>query len=275
MTPKKHSTIIIMSDGTGETATQVAKAALLQFGVQENVQVIRTKNVRTPEQVEAIIEEARELEALLLYTVVSQKLREFIRITAEENRVPHLDLFGPILKVLTAYFERKPISKPGLLHQVNEGYFKKIDAVEFTVKHDDGKHLEDLDDADIILVGVSRTSKTPLSMYLGHKGWKVANVPLVLNIEPPKELFKTNQDKIVALTIDPEALADIRKERMKRLGHGLDSREYADISHVGTEIEYSNQIFQKNPRWPVFEVTGKAIEELATEVIRIITSRQK
>lgn len=273
MNSKKKSTIIIMSDGTGETATQVAKAALLQFGVQENVQIVRCKNVRTPEQVESIIDEARELEALLLYTVVSQKLREFIRLISEENRIPHLDLFGPILKVLTAYFERKPISKPGLLHEVNEGYFKKIDAVEFTVKHDDGKHLEDLNDADIILIGVSRTSKTPLSMYLAHKGWKVANVPLVLGIEPPKELYKANQDKIVALTIDPNALVGIRKERMKRLGHGLSSRDYSDLTHIGEEMEYSRQLFSQHPRWPVFEVTGKAIEELSTEIIRIISSR--
>ena len=273
MTPRKP-TIIIVSDGTGETATQVAKAALLQFGKQEDVKIVRCKNVRTTEQAEAIIEEARELDALLLYTVVSKQLQEFIHENASENRVPHLDLFGPILQVLTAYFERKPASLPGLLYKVDEQYFKRMDAIEFTVKHDDGKHLEDIKDADIVLVGVSRTSKTPLSIYLSHKGWKVANVPLVLGIEPPKELFAVDQNKIVAMTIDPTTLVDIRRERMKRLGHGLSSRDYADLQHVGKEVEYSNQIFSQHPRWPVFEVTGKAIEELATEILRLITSRK-
>jgi len=273
MTTKK-STIVIISDGTGETATQVAKAAMLQFQTKKDVKVVRCKNVRTTEQAEVIIEEARELDAIILYTVVSKRLGEFIHENAEENRVPHLDLFGPVLKVLTAYFERKPVSIPGLLYKVDEQYFKRIEAIEYTVKHDDGKHLEDIDKADIILVGVSRTSKTPLAIYLSHKGWKVANIPLVLGISPPVELKKADQKKIVALTINPDHLVGIRKERMKRLGHGLSSRDYAELKHVGAEIEYSQEIFEKNPRWPVFDVSGKAIEELATEILRLITSRK-
>jgi len=261
-------TVFVVSDGTGETADQMIKAALVQY-VRDGLKIIRHKNVRTEAQVASIFEEAHAIRAVIIYTVVSDDLRQFVRKMSLETGTSAVDLLGPLLELFAGYLPKDPRAQPGLFHQVNEYYFKRIEAIEFTVKHDDGRYAENLADADIILVGLSRTSKTPLSVYLSYKGWKVANVPVVMGIPLPEKLFLTDQRKVVGLIIDPESLVKIRKERLIKMGEDPDG-EYASLDHVIQEIEHCKDLFRKNRRWPVFNVTGKALEETAAEVEKVI-----
>ena len=265
-------TIYIISDGTGETAATMIRAALVQYADKE-IQMVRCKNIRTEAQVEPLVEEAFERKAIIVYTVVSQQLRSKIHELASTKGIPCIDLLGPLLGTLDTYFgvnTNQP--QAGILRAVDEQYYKRIEAIEYTVKHDDGKTFSELDKADIVLVGISRTSKTPLSIFLSHKGWKVANIPLVLNTPLPQQLFEVDQRKIVGLIIDIESLQRIRKNRLEKFGQDPGG-EYASLSHIANEIEYAHQIFKQNKRWPVFNVTERALEETATEITRIVAAR--
>jgi [pyruvate, water dikinase]-phosphate phosphotransferase / [pyruvate, water dikinase] kinase len=262
-------TLFIVSDGTGETADLIIKAALVQYSGL-NLRIVRYKNVRTEPQVTAIFEEAHSKRGIVVYTIVTKTLREFVEKTAQTFIVPAVDLLGPLLNLLSQFLTQNQKGEPGLFHQVNESYFKRIEAIEFTVKHDDGRFPDNLEMADIVLVGLSRTSKTPLSIYLSYKGWKVANVPVVRGIPLPERLFQTDQRKIVGLIIDPAALVRIRRERLLKMGEDPNS-SYADPEQVELEIDYCKQIFRQNRRWPVFDVTNKALEETAAEIERFIS----
>lgn len=265
-------TIFIVSDGTGETASTIVKAALVQYP-DRDISLVRCKNIRSEEQIESIVEEVKNRAGAVVFTVVSRNLRERIEELCQLNHVPYKDLFGPLLTMLSEYFEKEAKFTAGLLRQTDERYYKRIAAIEFTVKHDDGKETRDLQQSDIILVGISRTSKTPLSIFLSHKGWKVSNVPIVLNVPLPKELFEVDQKKIVGLTIDLDKLSRIRKNRLEKLGQDLSS-DYASSKYISDEIEYANSIFAKNRKWPIFDVTEKALEETATEITKLIATRQ-
>lgn len=271
MGPQGESTIYILSDSTGETAATMIRAALVQYP-QRDVQIVRCKNVRTEEQAERLIEECFERRGMIAFTVASKSLRAKIREMASRKGIPALDLLDPILNTLDAFFGVASESNVGALRVVDEMYFKRIEAIEFTVKHDDGKTLSHLDKADIVLVGISRTSKTPLSIFLSHKGWKVANVPLVLGAPLPEELFKIDQRRIVGLTIDIESLQRIRKNRLEKFGQDPGG-EYASLGHIVKEIEYADKLFKENRRWPVFNVTERALEETASEIVRVIAAR--
>jgi len=263
-------TIFVLSDGTGETADQMIKAALVQYR-RDGLVITRYKNVRTEGQVASIFEEAHNVKAIVIYTVVSEGLRDFISRMSEQSGVRSVDLLGPLMGLLSQRLVKDPHSQPGLFHQVNEYYFKRIEAIEFTVKHDDGRYADNLEQADIILVGLSRTSKTPLSVYLSYKGWKVANVPVVKDIPLPQRLFEVDQRKIIGLMIDVQALVHIRRERLIKMGDDPEGA-YAKFDQVSEEIEYCKSLFRKNRRWPVFDVTGKALEETATEVEKVVRS---
>jgi regulator of PEP synthase PpsR (kinase-PPPase family) len=267
---RTKSVIYIISDGTGETASLMTKAALVQYR-DVDASLVRFKNVRASEQIKAIIDEVSQNQGFIVYTVVSKDLRSEIQRQAIEQQVPHVDLLGPLLGGLENYFDVHKPMQAGILRAVDEKYFRRIEAIEFTVKHDDGKELRDLENAEIILVGISRTSKTPLSIFLSHKGWKVANVPLVATVPPPKEIFEVDQRKIIALTIDPDKLSLIRQNRLSKLGDN--NSEYASLSHVLDEIQFADELYKKNKKWPVFDVTSRALEETATEIIKIISKR--
>lgn len=265
--------LIIISDGTGETASRMARAAMTQFN-RLDIYFTRYKNVRSREQIDAIFTEAAIHHDMIVYTLVSDELREYTKEVSRKKRVRSVDLMGPILSEFSNYFHSTPSNQPGLLHQVNDEYFERVGAIEFTLNHDDGKNLVDLPAADIVLVGISRTSKTPLSIYLSMRGLKVINIPLVLGVEVPNELKDIDQKKIVGLTIDPQSLITIRKHRLTQLGAGSDRGDYADDSKVGQEVEWANQIFAKNKRWPVFDVTDKALEEVAAEIMKLLSMRK-
>ena len=264
--------IILISDGTGETASQIIKAAMVQFADQ-NAQLVRYKNIREESQIEAICEDAAQSKELIIYTLVSPQLRVYLAKLATEKNLICIDLLGPLLKGLAGYFGYEPKSVAGLLHGINERYFQRIEAMEYTIAHDDGKDLTGLEKADLVILGISRTSKTPLSMYLSHQGWRVVNVPIIQGFQVPQEIQAIDQRKIIGLTIDPEDLTTIRRNRLSRLGQERGG-DYADPDKVNAEIAYADEIFKKNRKWPVFNVTGKALEETASEIIRLMSSRR-
>jgi [pyruvate, water dikinase]-phosphate phosphotransferase / [pyruvate, water dikinase] kinase len=267
------SEIFVLSDGTGETAHKLVQAALVQFPDKDPL-VSRFKSLKSELQIQSILEEARQANAVVVYTVARPDLRAHVEQLIQEYQIKSVDMLGPILNRFSELLGVEPDLRSGLLHEVNEDYFKRIEAIEFTVKHDDGSSPDNLQNADIILVGVSRTSKTPLSVFLSHKGWKVANVPLVKGIEPPTTLFEVDQDKIIGLMIDPEALAKIRKERLSRMGRDP-TGSYASLQHIHEEIEWVRQLYTRNRRWPIFDVTNKALEETAAEIERTIEARKR
>lgn len=265
-------TLHIMSDGTGETASALVKAVLVQYK-PEQVNIICDQNIRTKDQTLASLEKIKSGEsALLVHTIVLPELRALIKKTCLNKNIKVFDLFDFFFKNLDGVLQNNPGGKkPGLLRNVDKNYFKRIAATDFSLRHDDGKQVEKLKDADIILVGVSRTSKTPLSIYLSFKGWKVANVPLVLGIPLPKNLDKIDYRKIIGLTINIDNLIRIRKNRLKKFGWNF-NREYADKAHILKEMMYSTEIFNKH-RWPVVDVTDRALEETAGEITRIMRVR--
>lgn len=270
-TENGEKVVFLLSEGTGETGELVVGAALSQF-VGLNVPVNRYKSLRTRDQVEAIVEEAARRGAAVAYTLVNRDLRLAVQECTTQHKVPSVDILGPLMAMLRGYLGAEGQTQPGIYHAVNEQYFKRIEAMEFTIKQDDGAYPENLARADIVLTGVSRTSKTPLSMYLSYRGWKVANVPLVKGIEPPASLFQTDPRKVVGLVIDPESLMKIRRERLVRMGREP-SGDYASLKHIREEIEWSKQLFERNRRWAIFDVTNKALEETASEIERVIVRR--
>lgn len=269
-TPNVH-TIFILSDGTGETAATMVRAALVQYAEQE-INIIRCKNLRTDEQVLKVIDDCFEKRGMLAYTFASPLTRKKIAETCIEKSIPATDLLGPLIITLDDFFGVPSSSQTGLLRQTNDHYYKRIEAIEYTVRNDDGKITNELDKADIVLVGISRTSKTPLSIFLSHKGWKVANIPLVLNAPLPEQLFKIDQRKIVGLIIDIDSLQRIRKNRLEKFGQDPGG-DYASLNQIMKEIEYAENLFKQNKRWPVFNVTERALEETASEIVRLIAAR--
>lgn len=267
-----QATIYILSDGTGETASTMVRAALVQYA-DVPINIVRCKNIRTEEQIDSLIEDVAEKKGMIAFTMVSPAMVKKVMELCQQKGIAYVDLMGPLLGVLDQYFGKSPQGHTaGLLRAVDDQYFKRIEAIEYTVKHDDGKTTSDLDQADIVLVGISRTSKTPLSIFLSHKGWKVANIPLVLGQAPPKELFAIDQRRIVGLTIDPDSLTRIRKKRLEKFGQDPGG-EYANMGHIQAELEMAKQLFKANRRWPVFDVTDRALEETAAEIVRVVASR--
>ncbi|MFZ8933208.1 MAG: pyruvate, water dikinase regulatory protein [Bacteriovoracaceae bacterium] len=270
---KERLKIVIISDGTGETATAICRAAMAQFE-EKDVYFTRYKNVRSKEQVDAIFDNVAESHDLVIYTMVSPKIRNYIGEIALKKRVRSLDVLGPVLTTFANYFEQEPSEEPGLLYAMDKKYFDRIHAMEFTLNHDDGRNLNSLHLADVILIGVSRTSKTPLSVYLSQHGLKVVNIPLVMGTRLPKQLFEVDQRKIFALTIAPDALMKIRRSRLNKLGSQKHTGQYADEEKVIAELEWARRLFSENKTWPVFDVTNKALEETAAEILRLINLRK-
>lgn len=259
--------IFIVSDGTGQTAEQTLKAALTQFTAAE-VRMHRRAEVRTPEQALYVVEEAAEVKGIIAHTIVSQDLRRALRRFGMLRDVETIDLFGPLLARLSEYFSYSPAERPGLFRKLNEEYFRRIDSMEFAIAHDDGMRSEDLARADIVLVGVSRTFKTPLSIYLAFKGWFVANIPIIMDVPPPPQLFRLKPGRVFCLTTSPKRLADLRSVRDEYLGRRTGS--YADPDFVRRELAYAKRLFRKRPDWPLIDVTNKPIEEISNEVLQFV-----
>jgi regulator of PEP synthase PpsR (kinase-PPPase family) len=265
--------IVLLSDSTGETAEKVLRASLLQFP-GSGVQVRIHARVRTEETIRTILEDASKNRGLVLFTVVSPELREFIHKCSYELRVDAVDLIGSLIVKISSFLEQAPLNMPSAMLPLSEEYFRRIEAVEFAVKSDDGREPRNFKKADILLVGVSRTSKTPLSTLIAQRGLKVANYPLVLGVDPPPEIEEANQDRCVGLTIGLEELVQIRRARLKQLGMPVDTN-YGLRDHVREELDFADGIFKRHPMWPVIDVTGRAIEETAVIILETLRERDE
>ncbi|MFO0723171.1 MAG: pyruvate, water dikinase regulatory protein [Myxococcota bacterium] len=265
----KH--VFILADGTGETAEKVAQAALTQFRSIE-VETKSFTRVRSKIEIREVMERAAKVGGFVIFTVIDPEHREHILNLAQELEVEAVDLIGSLVVRLSSYLGASPLLAPGIQHQLDDDYFRRIEAVEFAVKNDDGQAPHNLHRADMVLIGLSRTCKTPLSMYLAHKGLKVANVPLVPDVPPPPELFQIDQEKIYALIIDLNSLARVRSERLKHLGLPPDA-EYAAREHIARELRWCREFYARHPTWPVIDTSGRAVEETAAEMTRIKSER--
>ncbi|MDQ0158654.1 regulator of PEP synthase PpsR (kinase-PPPase family) [Alkalibacillus salilacus] len=257
----------IVSDSVGETAELMVKAAVSQF-TDSDMRIQRIPYVEDLETLDEAVQTAKESEGLIAYTLVKTEFRERIKTKAEENQVVAMDLMGPLIENLKGYLDEEPALQPGLVHKLDEDYYKRIEAIEFAVKYDDGRDAKGILKADLVLIGVSRTSKTPLSQFLAHKQLKVANVPIVPEVEPPEELFQVHPSKCIGLNIDSEQLNHIRTERLRSLG--LDgSANYAKEERIQEEIDYFNKIVDKIGCRTI-NVSTKAVEETANAILNTI-----
>lgn len=260
--------IYAVSDGTGKTAEGVVRAALTQFD-DSQVRIIRYGGVRVPARVCEVVDEASQTGGFIVHTLVSGQLRQLILTEGRASNVTTVDLMGPMLARLSELMTAQPRAEPGLFQPFDRAYLLRIDAIDYTVRHDDGRNIDDLDLAEIVLFGVSRTSKTPLSIYLAYRGWRVANVPIVKGIEPPPQIFELPHRRVVGLVVRPERLAELRQVRVEHIG--TQALGYADLAHIQEEVTYSYQIFERRRDWPLVDVTTKPIEEAAAEVVSLIS----
>jgi [pyruvate, water dikinase]-phosphate phosphotransferase / [pyruvate, water dikinase] kinase len=261
-------TIYAISDATSDLSVNIAMAAVKQFN-RKNVKIKRKRHITTPEGVRNFILEVSDEHAAIVFTFVSADLRKLVIELAERAGVPAFDVMGPLMDCLAQSFHMAPSDQPGQKYRLTEDFFRRNRAIEYTVHHDDGLGLEDLDEADIILMGISRSSKTPLSVFLAFRGFKVANIPVVLDVPAPKELEQAQKEKIVGLIVSPELLSNRREARLNNLGRPL-TEDYAQIEHINKEIDYAQKVFKTLGHIPVVSVTNKAIEEVAGEVLTIL-----
>lgn len=268
----KMLNLFIISDSIGETGELVAKAAISQFrpGLQ-HTKLKRFTHIDSLDHIKEITELAKEQDAIILYTLVQTGMRDALINYCKQYQLDSVDLMSPVIQLIERTLGEKPFEEPGLVRKLDEDYFKKIEAIEFAVKYDDGRDPRGLLQADIVLIGVSRTSKTPLSQYLAHKRYKVANVPLVPEVEPPEELFLVDPNKCFGLIITPEKLNFIRKERLIAIGLN-DDASYAKIERINDEIKHFEKIVQKIG-CRVIDVTNRAVEETANVVINHIQQK--
>ncbi|PON85333.1 Bifunctional kinase-pyrophosphorylase [Trema orientale] len=276
--------IYMVSDGTGWTAEHSVNAALGQF---EHCLVDRGCPVHTHlfsgiddvEPLMEIVKQAAKEGAMVVYTLADPSMAEAAKQACKLWGLPSTDILGPITEAIASHLGVSPSGlprgAPGRNFPLSDEYFRRIEAIEFTIKQDDGALPQNLNKADIVLAGVSRTGKTPLSIYLAQKGYKVANVPIVMGVEMPKTLFQVDPEKVFGLTINPVVLQTIRRARAKSLGFSKEVRSnYSEMDYVRGELEFAGRIFAQNPVWPVIEVTGKAIEETAAVILRLYQDRK-
>ena len=260
--------IFIVSGGVGASGEQVVNTVLAQFP-DITVPVVSVPNVRHPAQFENILDQARELSGTIVHTLVDAKLRERMIELAHERDVIAIDLMGPLLERLTTVLRQPPLEKPGLYRQLHKPYFERIEAIEYALAHDDGQNREGWPAADVILVGVSRTGKTPLSVYLSVLGWKVANLPIVPELPTPPELYQLEPSRVIGLTLDLDRLLVFRRRRSSQLGIPSQSA-YTDPARIEEEIRISHNVFRKGGFY-IMDVTNKTVEVSADEVIRRIS----
>nr|WP_093228899.1 pyruvate, water dikinase regulatory protein [Thermoflavimicrobium dichotomicum] len=264
---ENHPVVYVVSDSVGETAELVVKAACSQFN-GGTLNIRRVPYVMDQRTILETLQAAKEEEALVAFTLVVPELRNVLVREAERLSIPYVDIMGPMIDGLAKLYNTEPKGQPGLIHRLDDEYFRKVEAIEFAVKYDDGRDPRGILRADVVLIGVSRTSKTPLSMYLAHKRLKVANVPLMPEVEPPEELFLIPPSKCIGLVIDPNQLNNIRRERLKALGLTANAN-YASMSRILQELDYAEQVI-KRVGCPRIDVSNKAVEETASIILELL-----
>lgn len=260
----------LISDATGETLTTMAKAAAVQYSQVRPIEHVHPL-VRTPRQLERVLDQVEANPGIVLYTVVNRELIEEIERRCRELKVPSLHVLQPIMTIFESYLGAPQTPVVAGQHIVDADYFRRIDALNFTMAHDDGQLPQDLNTADIVILGISRTSKTPTSVYLAQRGYKTANLPLVPSIELPKHLTEPHTAFVVGLVASPERIAEIRRNRVQLLGdRNLD--DYVDRTQIANEVAYSRRLCAKYG-WPVIDVTRKSVEETAATIISLFQAR--
>lgn len=270
--PGRNFHVHLVSDSTGETVSSVARACLVQYEgifVQEHVWSL----VRTNGQMEKVMQEVERNRGPVLYTLVDPDLRDLVRNKCRELQLPCVGVLDQAMSVLGLHFHSKSEQWPGRQHQLDEGYFDRIDAMHYTLAHDDGQSTHDLEDADVILVGPSRTSKTPTCVYLANRGVRAANVPLVPSVPPPDELETSTRPLIVGLITDPERLVQIRVNRLRLLQRDTES-DYTDMERVQREIQDARRLYARK-KWATIDVTRRSIEETAAAILAMLSQRRE
>ena len=274
---KRHSrkkVIYLVGDSTGETISKLARASLAQFS-REQVEVKTFFMITDKHHLAQVIKQAAEDEALIAFTIIQPLLRDFLIREAERQGMKAIDVIGDFILQLSTFLEEKPAEIPGRQYVLDEDYYRRIEAINFAVKHDDGKMPQGLRLADLVLVGLSRTSKTPLSAYLANQGWKVANVPLHPDMDPPDELLRqVDPKRVFGLIIDVEHLVKLRAARLQQLGLEPYAK-YADPVTVCDEIEWCRTFYEQHPRWRVLDISSRAIEETAASILRSYQTGKK
>ncbi len=260
---KKASPVFVLSGGTGTTGELLARTVLAQFK-HVNVPIEIKAHIHEPHQVADAVKQAAEAGGLIIHTMVNDAQRQsLVRLAAKYN-VPAFDIAGPLLDYLCKVFQQEPAGEPGLYRRLHAAYYGRIDAIDFAVAHDDGKRVADLPNAEIMLIGVSRVGKTPLSMYLSMLGWRVANLPLIMEVPPPNELFAVDCGRVFGLTIEPSQLLRHRQSRGPHLG--IEQGAYFDRNRIADELRAANHLFYKH-KFTVIDVTDKPIETTSEEII--------
>ncbi|MDX2143703.1 MAG: pyruvate, water dikinase regulatory protein [Rhodospirillaceae bacterium] len=256
----------LVSDSSGETVTNIARACLVQYEgtpVSEHSWWL----IRTAGQMGRVIEGIRQSPGLVIYTLLDSEVRVLLEKACRELKIPAVSALDPVMQALGRYFKREASSEIGRQHVMDDGYFQRIDAMHFAMQHDDGQSMATMTEADVILIGVSRTSKTPTCMYLANRGYKVANIPLVPGLVLPDEIVHAAKPLIVGLTREPKSLSDIRQSRL-RIMNDTRGENYANIDNVREEVAESRRLFTKHG-WPVIDVTRRSIEETAATIIQL------
>ena len=262
--------IYLVSDATGETVNALAKAAFVLFdGVEVNQHVWSL--VRNEDQLEDVIHGIAGSPGLVLFTLVSRSLRGALETACRDLQVPCLAVLDPVVAAMASYFGAESSDQPGRQHAMDAAYFGRIDAMDFCLAHDDGQHAAELDDADVVLVGVSRTSKTPTCLYLANRGIKAANVPVVPGIALPRSLEALDRPLVIGLTTTADRLLQVRRARLVALRQDAET-DYVDAAAVRTELAAARKLFERRG-WPVIDVTRKAIEETAAAILSLHVER--
>ena len=261
----------LVSDSTGETVHSVARACLVQFDDAQAVEHVWSM-VRTRSQIDRVIAGVEANPGLVLFTLVNDALRQLLQEGCRRLQVQAIPVLDPIIGALASYLHRKSRGVPGKQHLLDSEYFRRIDAMTFALNHDDGQSSWGLNDADVCLVGVSRTSKTPTCLYLANRGIKAANVPFVPGVPLPSELIGASHPLIVGLTNDPERLIQLRRHRLDLLHHDAETK-YTDIEAVRAEVREARRVFVRL-HWPVIDVTRRSIEETAAAIMKLLAQRQ-
>src|SRR5699024_8646517 len=265
-------TIFILSDSVGDTAELVIKAGLSQF-LTKDYEIERVPYVEDEQTIDETLQSVKEKEGILGFTMVNPDLRMYINKQAKILERESTDITGPMMDAMGKVYKDEPRVEPGLVYKLDKDYFERIESIEFAVKYDDGREPRGISKADIVLIGVSRTSKTPLSQYLAHKRLKVANVPVMPEVEPPEELFHIDKSRCIGLKISGEKLNQIRKERLKALGLG-DQATYATMKRIEEELKHFNEIVDRIG-CEVIDVSNKAVEETANVILHMCETQMK
>ena len=263
--------LYLVSDSTGETLIAVSRAAAAQYASMSAIEHIYPL-VRTPQQLDKILNELESAPGIVLYTLVDHDLARRLETACQESGCPCLSILDPVLNMFQAYLGTTSSLRPGAQHVLDADYFKRIDALNYTMMHDDGQMTDDMELADIVLVGISRTSKTPTSIYLANRGFKTGNIPLVPGISVPPQLERLKNPLVVGLVASPERIGQIRQNRLLALNADEDS-PYIDRTAIAEELAFSRKLCLRN-NWPMIDVTRRSIEETAAAVIDLYRSQQ-